>query len=119
MHLLAPFSFAASRDACDTASPRRAAPDLCLMVLSLLVLPATAAPPSWCCSYGMTTAVLLLQACSKLTRDLPEGAVVIDYTGAMGKAGLCSRLEVEVEVAVGWNKHQCMHAYVKGTCRST
>ena len=52
------------------------------------------------------------QAAEKLSRELPEGAVVIEYTGILRhQAGL--KKVAQVVVPVSWNEQQKLHVYVK------
>jgi hypothetical protein len=57
--------------------------------------------------------LLPLQAAAKVQAELPAGAVVIDYTGSMGKAGMHSSFSTAVQVPVAWNEQQVMHVYIK------
>ena len=52
------------------------------------------------------------QAAEKLSLELPEGAIVIEYTGVLRhQAGL--KKVAQVIVPVSWNEQQKLHVYVK------
>lgn len=57
---------------------------------------------------------LIARAADKATSELPRGAVVIEYTGALGKLApdrlqLLARVDC---VAVSWNQQQTMYAWL-------
>ena len=66
---------------------------------------------NWCDLYPF-------QAAEKLSRELPEGSVVVEYTGRCFRRMSCFTKVAQVTVPVSWNENQGFHVYVKHAAES-